>query len=208
MGDSTVAEHWVDQMSIDVDAHSFYRFSGLIQPRLFLAKGERQKAADRLNDLLNKATESGWGFAVIAIMALQAIAAETLRGGVEILTKALSLSQPEGFVRTYVDAGPDLIPLLKEAAQQGIMPDYIGQILRAFGDKRKLESVSPLVEPLSERELEVLRLVTAGLSNKEIAEKLYLSPGTIKTHVHNICGKLGVRNRTEAATRAKEINIV
>ena len=208
MGDLTVAEHWVDQMSIDVDAHSFYRFSGLIQPRLFLAKGERQKAADRLNDLLNKATESGWGFAVIAIMALQAIAAETLRGGVEILTKALSLSQPEGFVRTYVDAGPDLIPLLKEAAQQGIMPDYIGQILRAFGDKRKLESVSPLVEPLSERELEVLRLVTAGLSNKEIAEKLYLSPGTIKTHVHNICGKLGVRNRTEAATRAKEINIV
>ena len=148
------------------------------------------------------------GFAVIASMALQVVAAETKRQGIEILKNAMQLSQPEGFIRTYVDAGPDLIPLLKEAARKGIMPDYVGQILRAFGDKRKMDSVSPLVEPLSKRELEVLRLVSAGLSNKEIADKLYLSPGTIKTHVHNICGKLGVRNRTEASTRAKEINLI
>jgi len=208
MGDTTTAEHWVDQMPIDVDAHSFYRFSSLIHPRLMLAQGERLEAASRLDDLLSKATESGWGFAVIAIMALQALAAETKKQGVRILNNAMLLSQPEGFIRTYVDAGSDLIPLLKEAAHQGIMPDYVGQILRAFGDKRKMESVSPLVEPLSKRELEVLRLVAAGLSNKEIAEKLYLSPGTIKTHVHNICGKLGARNRTEAATRAKEINLI
>ena len=60
-----------------------------------------------------------------------------------------------------------------------------------------------LVEPLSGRELEVLRLVTAGLSNREIAEKLIISSGTAKTHVHNICGKLGARNRTEAATRCE-----
>ncbi len=61
---------------------------------------------------------------------------------------------------------------------------------------------------MSERELEVLRLVTAGLSNREIARQLIISPGTAKTHIHNLCGKLGVRNRTEAATHAKELNLI
>jgi DNA-binding NarL/FixJ family response regulator len=65
-----------------------------------------------------------------------------------------------------------------------------------------------LPEPLSEREIEVLRLVTAGLSNREIAAQLVVSPGTAKTHIHNICGKLGVRNRTEAAMRARELGLV
>jgi ATP/maltotriose-dependent transcriptional regulator MalT len=64
-----------------------------------------------------------------------------------------------------------------------------------------------LVEPLSDRELEVLQLVSEGLSNREIAEKLIISTGTAKTHVHNLCGKLGVRNRTEAAMKAKELDL-
>jgi DNA-binding NarL/FixJ family response regulator len=65
----------------------------------------------------------------------------------------------------------------------------------------------PLAEPLSERELEVLRLVSAGLSNREIAARLFISPGTAKTHIHHLCGKLGVRNRTEAAMRARELGL-
>jgi ATP/maltotriose-dependent transcriptional regulator MalT len=67
---------------------------------------------------------------------------------------------------------------------------------------------SSLVEPLSERELDVLRLIMAGMSNREIAVELVISPGTAKTHVHHLCGKLGVRNRTEAAMRAKELGLV
>jgi ATP/maltotriose-dependent transcriptional regulator MalT len=64
------------------------------------------------------------------------------------------------------------------------------------------------VEKLSERELEVLRLIAVGLSNREIAEQLYLSPGTIKTHVHNICGKLEASNRTQAVMHARDFNLI
>jgi ATP/maltotriose-dependent transcriptional regulator MalT len=70
------------------------------------------------------------------------------------------------------------------------------------------EEPAVLIEPLTDRELEVLRLVVAGLSNREIAEQLVVSPGTAKTHIHHICGKLGVRNRTEAAVRARELHLV
>ncbi len=90
----------------------------------------------------------------------------------------------------------------------GTLPGYIARILAAYEGTGKKSIAGPLVEPLSERELEVLRLVTAGLSNREIAKELVISPGTVKTHVHNVCGKLGVRNRTEAATRAMELNLV
>jgi ATP/maltotriose-dependent transcriptional regulator MalT len=68
--------------------------------------------------------------------------------------------------------------------------------------------LASLIEPLSERELEVLRLLTAGMSNREIADKLIISTGTAKSHIHNLCGKMGVRNRTEAAMRAKELGLV
>jgi ATP/maltotriose-dependent transcriptional regulator MalT len=78
--------------------------------------------------------------------------------------------------------------------------------IRTFADAG--EALTPLLDPLSERELEVLRLVAAGLSNREIAKKLVVSLGTAKTHVHNLCSKLDVRNRTEAAMRAKELGLI
>ena len=156
------------------------------------------------------ASRAGWGYAVIAVRILQTLAAETTETALEFLTDALQLAQPEGFIRTFADAGGQLTPLLQKVALRGIMPEYIGQILFAIGEGRiKITpEQSSLVEPLSKRELEVLRLVAAGLSNREIARQLVISPGTAKTHIHNICGKLDVRNRTEAAMRAKELNLV
>ena len=143
---------------------------------------------------------------MVAIHTLLAQAAETKDEALKILAEGLKLSQPEGFIFTYVEAGEGLVPLLREAARQGIMPDYVGQILNACNSKAK--SNAQLVELLSERELEVLRLMVAGFSNREIAAELVISTGTAKTHVHNVCGKLGVRNRTEAAIRAKELGLV
>jgi LuxR family maltose regulon positive regulatory protein len=206
MDDLVTAEQRVDQITEDVDANWFYRFIGLTKARLLLAKGEKKAARLLLEERLTRATHAGWGYAIVAIRALQAQAAVTEEEALGILAEGLKLSQPEGFIRTYVEAGTGLIPLLKESARRGLMPDYIGQILRAYDTRDKL--TMPLVEPLSERELEVLRLITAGLSNREIAQELIISTGTAKTHVHNVCGKLGVRNRTEAAMRAKELELV
>lgn len=206
MGDVQSAEQAVDHMPQEADVNSFYRFLGVIQSRLLLAQGDGAAARDMLTTALARATEAGWGYAAVALRALQALAAETEEAALEILAQALEISRPEGFIRAYADAGVELIPLLRESARRGTHPDYVGQLLRAFN--RKAEPASPLVEPLSDRELEVMRLVAAGLSNREIGEALFISPGTVKTHVHNICGKLGVRNRVEATARAKELAIV
>ena len=206
MGDVATAKQWVEQISEDVDANWFYRFIGLTKARLLLAQGDRAAARALLDERLARAAQAGWGYATVAIRALLAQAEETEESALKILAEGLKLSQPEGFIRTYVEAGVGLIPLLKESARRGVMPDYVGQILSAYESRAK--STLPLVEPLSVRELEVLRLMSAGLSNREIAEKLVISTGTAKTHVHNVCGKLGVRNRTEAATRAKELELV
>lgn len=210
LGDLETAQQWGEQLAENVDAHSLYRFLGLSRPLLLIAQGRKGAAADQLRACYVAASQAGWGYAVIATRVLQSLAAESLAEALEFLGEALRLAQPEGFIRAFADAGEPLTPLLREAAVRGILPEYVGQILSAIkaGPKKDAHQASSLVEPLSERELEVLRLVTAGLSNREIAEKLFISTGTAKTHIHNLCGKLGVRNRTEAATRAKERGLV
>jgi LuxR family maltose regulon positive regulatory protein len=193
----------------NVDSHSFYRFLGVAKAQLWIAQGKRKQAAAYLADLYGRAIEGDWQYGRIAVRVWQALAAETQTAAVQFLCEALTLAQPEGYIRTFVDAGAELIPFLQEAARRGVAPDYAGRILAALGGKGKVTGEdSALVEPLSAREIEVLRLVTAGLSNREIAAQLVISPGTAKTHVHNVSAKLGVRNRTEAAMRAKELGLV
>jgi LuxR family maltose regulon positive regulatory protein len=209
-GDIKTAEHWAAQMAEEVDAHPFYRFIGLIRPRLLIAQGRKGAASELLREYSARAVEAGWGYAWVAIRILQSLAAGSQAEALETLEEALRASQAEGYIRAYADAGNPLVPLLQEAARRGILPEYVGQILDGLGLGRSqaLALTQPQNEPLSTRELEVLRLVTAGLSNREIANQLIISAGTAKTHIHNICGKLGVRNRTEAAMRAKDLNLV
>ncbi len=130
--------------------------------------------------------------------------------GYEFLSDALLQAEPEGYIRTFIDVGSGLVPILRTAVQKGITPEYAGRILTILGTNPKVTTtkVPALAEALSDREIQVLRLVTAGLSNREIAERLYITTGTAKTHLHNLCGKLGVRNRTEAAARARELDLL
>ena len=126
------------------------------------------------------------------------------------LSEALVWAEPEGYVRVFVDQGKGLVSLLHKAAQRGISPDYVARLLSALGEgtDAKLSAPQPLIEPLSERELEVLQLLATGRSNREIADELVLATGTVKKHLSNIYGKLNVQNRTHAVARARELKLI
>ena len=134
----------------------------------------------------------------------------------QYLEQSLALAEPGGFVRTFVDEGPPMARLLYEALSRGIAPDYTRRLLAAFpvteSAKAAPSNVLPpsdsLIEPLSERELEVLALLAEGLANREIASRLFLSLNTVKAHSRNIYGKLEVHNRTEAAARARALGLL
>jgi len=174
--------------------------------------GDRRKPFRResLLDCLTQVEKHGWGYGLIATRSLLALAADTEEDALNHLRYALEWAQSQGHIRTIIETGDELIPLLEELARKGFNPGYLGQLLAVIKGQKVSITVSrhTLIEPLSDRELEVLRLVAAGLSNREIAAKLILSLGTVKSHVHNIYGKLGVRNRTEAVTRAQEYQLL
>ena len=129
------------------------------------------------------------------------------------LTRALSLAEPEGYVRSFIDEGAPMVDLLRQAASRGIAVEYIGKLLSEWGKepKESIKEQTPMghfIEPLTERELEITRLLTVGLSNQEIADQLFLAIGTVKKYTSNIYGKLGVHSRTQAVARARELGLV
>ena len=133
----------------------------------------------------------------------------------QVLGDALTLAEPGGFIRIFVDEGIPMSHLLSEAAAQGIMPDYVGKLLAAFEaekqkskDKSSVPSEQTLIEPLSQRELEVLQLIARGLSNDEIGKRLFLALDTVKGHNRRIYDKLQVQRRTEAVARARELGLL
>jgi LuxR family maltose regulon positive regulatory protein len=126
-----------------------------------------------------------------------------------LLERALTLAEPEGYVRIFVDEGPPMAALLEAAAKDGIAPTYVRRLLTAIGED---EDVTParqdLIEPLSERELDVLRLLGTDLDGPEIARELNVSLNTMRTHTKNIYGKLGVNNRRAAVRQAEELELL
>jgi LuxR family maltose regulon positive regulatory protein len=197
---------WTLKLSDQVDCHPFYRFLGVTKA-MTLPHAQARVYLERLAQV---AQTREWGYGLVAVRTLQASLAQTPEEGQDYLCKALRLAESGGFIRSFVEAGERIIPLLRQAAGRGVYPDTVARILDVMTSSTELpgKGFSSLVEPLSDRELEVLRLIVAGMSNREIAAELVISPGTAKTHVHNLCGKLGVRNRTEAAMRAKEMGLV
>ncbi len=123
------------------------------------------------------------------------------------LEHALRLAEPEGYVRLFADLGLPMARVLQEARARNMMPTYVARLLDAIGAPEALAE-GALPEPLSPRERDVLRLIAAGLTNREIAEALFVSPETIKKHTANIYGKLGVRGRIEAVSRARALDLL
>jgi LuxR family maltose regulon positive regulatory protein len=181
--------------------------------RLESASGQTEKALSLLKLHQEQAKEHGVRRSVIEGYILQALALDAQGNGqhaLEAIKEALLLGKQDGFIRLFVDEGQPLAKLLYRAAEAGFSPDFAGQLLAAFpaGGHPDPSSSSNLIEPLSTRETEILTLIAKGLTNQEIANQLVISLRTVKWHTSNIYGKLGVKNRTEAAARGRELGIL
>jgi LuxR family maltose regulon positive regulatory protein len=227
-GEVAAAYRWATQASsLDTgDEPGFqYEFVYLTLARACIAQGKRDpsrldKALGWLTRLLGAAEAAGAMGYGIEILILQAMALQA-QGQVDpalaALERALSLAEPEGYVRIFIDEGEPMGDLLRQAAARGIARgiamDYVRTLLEALQSDARVSAASSavhpmLVEPLTERELEVLRLLVVGLPNKEISRTLVIAPGTVKQHLKHVYGKLGVHNRTEAANRARDLGLV
>jgi LuxR family maltose regulon positive regulatory protein len=171
----------------------------------------RDRALALLARLLQAAEAEGRAGIQIEALALRALAhwqGGDRAGAMVSLERALRLAEPEGYVRLFADLGHPMSRLLQEARSRNVMPDYVARLLAACGSDPASAGARgwTLPEPLSAREQEVVKLIAAGLTNREIAEALNISPETVKKHTGSIYGKLGVRGRTEAALRAKRLD--
>jgi LuxR family maltose regulon positive regulatory protein len=177
--------------------------------RLWLAQRRTEDASHLLNQQQALA-DTGWRIGrLIEILALQAITFAGSKNSEKAfwaLDQALGLAEPEGFVRIFLDKGPPMVELLRRAASQGLHTSYALHLLNASGEAATARQ--PLIEPLSKRELEVLRRVAAGYSNNEIAQELVVAVSTVKKHINNIYDKLEVGSRTQAVARARELGLL
>jgi LuxR family maltose regulon positive regulatory protein len=171
-------------------------------------------SATMLLERLRLAAESGGRLGslieVLVLLSLSLQAQGKTGKAVAVLERALALAEPQNYVRIFVDEGIPMATLLRQTAAQGVLLDYVARLLSAFGDPAApgLSSNQQLVDPLTDREQEVLRLLAVGLSNREIALELSISTNTVKTHVRRIYSKLDVSNRTQAAARAREHSLL
>lgn len=208
--DLEAASVWAKRLVDGSDCHTFHRFTNTTRALYLLAQQKTGEAAKLLEQCYERAFQEGWVYSMIIVRSLQALAAAEPETAFAYFQDALTWAQPEGFIRTFVDLGDVLEPLLQTAARRRFMPEYTERIISVMKESAQspLLGQLALAEPLNPRELEVLGQMAAGLSNRQIAEKLFISTGTVKTHIHNICGKLGAQNRTEAAAFARALSLV
>jgi LuxR family maltose regulon positive regulatory protein len=191
--------------------------------RLLIAREDHDKALQLLDSLREMAGAADRRGSVIEILTLQALALrakDRKSRAIDVMGQALALAEPEGYVRTFVDEGPAMLILLSEtleARQRGhldpantVPAHYLRKLLAAL-ERDASGAALPaagLPEALSERELEVLQLIAAGKTNRRIATELYVSVGTVKTHINNLYRKLDAHSRTQALARARELNLL
>ncbi len=225
MGDQTAAGYWAEEAErvLPVPVNASLEVAYFVLVRIWLAQGRVEQAQLLLGELAESARQDGRKARLITILVLQALAHHALGNhdmALEQLRSAVEIAAPEGYVRPLLDEGPTVQELLPQVRDRA--PAFVDRLLADFGsataqplpsagstrgDNPKSQ-IPNLSEPLSEREIEVLRLLVDGRSNAEIAQALVITPGTAKWHVHNLLGKLGVENRAQAIGRARELNLL
>jgi LuxR family maltose regulon positive regulatory protein len=211
---------WVRErgLSVDDDLGYLREFEHITFARVLLARYTAERAESSMHEatrllerLLRAADDGARTGSVIEVLVLQALADQT-RGDIPAalvaLQRALALAEPEGYVRIFVDEGPAMAALLRAVAKQGTAPSYVRRLLAALDAP---EDGTPLrqglIDPLSARELDVLRLLGTDLGGPDIARELVVSLNTVRTHTKNIYAKLGVNNRRAAVRRAAELDL-
>ncbi len=187
----------------------------LSQARLVLAQGDASRALQILDPVIQEAKDSELQNEHLKGLVLQALVYNALNQqdtALEILDQSLALAKRGGFIRIFVDEGSSMAQLLQIAHSSGLRQDYVRKLLSAFSMPLAKQSTnsptSQLIDPLSEREIEVLQLIATGLTNQEVADQLYLSLHTVKVHARNIYSKLAVKNRTQAVAKGKVLGIL
>ncbi len=176
--------------------------------RLLMNQGKYSQALDLIQPLLEKFESNERDQAVIEATVLKSLC--LFKSGhreqaVDDLAGALRLAEGEGYVRLFLDEGPVMAALLRSAGAEGHSSDYAGHLLNEFGGDASQQA---LPDPLSERELEVVELIYRGLNNQQIADELTIALSTVKTHVNRIYSKLGVKNRSQAMARVRELRLL
>jgi LuxR family maltose regulon positive regulatory protein len=218
-GDLAAATRWAGKAAQRPGQDRGYtrQLEAITLARVLSAQAKLAQALNQLAACWQAADESGglgWGVEIGILKALVREARGERAEAVADLERALIQAEPEGYVQVFLDEGQPLTPLLRRVASSGSARAYARRLLDALECRvaqqqpAAASGPSPLVEPLTKRELEVLGLMAAGLSNREIAGELVLAMGTVKAHLHNIYGKLGVRGRTQAAARARELDLL
>ncbi len=215
------AAQWAKEREAHLDGEILFvgEIENIVLARVFIAQGRLDEALNLLQRLFEAAEIGGRISKEIEILILQSLvyqAGKDIEQAVTVLENALKLAKPGGFIRVFVDEGQSIARLLYEALSRGIETDYIQKLLAVFPetgpekapDKQKEISDGTWIEPLSDRELEVLQLIAQGFSRREIASQLVLSFNTVKTHARNIFSKLGVNNQMQAVGKARGLGLL
>jgi LuxR family maltose regulon positive regulatory protein len=220
-GDTDAAGRWAqaNDLVIDGDFEFHREIEYLALARVYIAQkrfAEAQSLAERIYRIAQETGKRHTELDGLVLLALVFSLQGETDQALAYLETALSIGEPEGFIRILVDEGPPMAHLLYKALSRGIAPDYVRRLLAAFPEPEpeptdpsiSRAQESDLIEPLSERELEVLQLIAEGLTNPEIASRLFLSLNTVKAHTRNIYGKLDVHSRTQAVAKAKALGVL
>jgi LuxR family maltose regulon positive regulatory protein len=229
-GELEKALNWAHEQKLSINEESSYlrEFEQITFARMLLSQYQSNysisllhEAAGLLERLLKAAGEGGRIGSVIEILILQSLAHqmhEDIPAALSSLERALKLAEPEGYMRIFLAEGSSMAELIREAHTRGILPNYTRKLLSAFevGDQSTDEETPPfaapvsssLIEPLSQRELDILRLFKTELSGPEIAQQLVIALSTVRTHTKSIYNKLNVNSRRGAVKRALELGLI
>lgn len=186
----------------------------ITQARLLITQHEHVEALGILEPLAQMVEGTGRVGSLIEILVLQAVALFALAridDALKVLEQALQLAEPEMYTRLFIDEGQQLAPLLQQAVGRNLCAGYATKLLQAIKAEEIIMTASAmpqLLDPLTDRELEVLRLIATGLSNHQIADELVIAHGTVRQHINRIYSKLDVKSRTQAMLKAQELNLV